>query len=212
MSNESQWPEDKADWPHAVGVVQGGVSQTASVVVNDRESADLASAVQNVINKAEQKTGIRPDVVVTKPHHAALQSEPNTSRVANQEQSPCSILTKTTLEQQTKGIFCVVSTDGKSACIDIVDGKLVLRGDLPTDEAAEIFMTAMAKSIQNLQERQVLQMQQDDLLVALTNLREFAKDLAYSCGWMTADVEDAQSIFDSTIARVSVRKGNQREQ
>lgn len=60
------WPEDQADWPHAVGVVQGGVSPVASFVVND-----LASAVQNVINKAEQKTGIRPDVVVTKPHHAA---------------------------------------------------------------------------------------------------------------------------------------------
>ena len=47
MNQENQaasegWPEDKADWPHAVGVVQGGVSPIASVVVNDRESADFA--------------------------------------------------------------------------------------------------------------------------------------------------------------------------
>ena len=138
------WPEDKADWPHAVGVVQGGVSPVASFVVNDRESADLASAVQNVINKAEQKTGFRPDVVVTKHRHAAA---PNASRVANQEQIPVSIA----LDQRPKGIFCVCSTDGKSAYLDVVNGKLVLGGDLPTDEAAEIFMTEMAKSIQNLQ-------------------------------------------------------------
>lgn len=26
MCNDSQWPEDKADWPHAVGVVQGGAA------------------------------------------------------------------------------------------------------------------------------------------------------------------------------------------
>ena len=70
------WPEDQADWPHAVGVVQGGVFPIASVAVNDRESADLASAVQNVINKAEQKTGIRPDLVVTKHRHAAAHQEP----------------------------------------------------------------------------------------------------------------------------------------
>lgn len=71
MNNKPQWPEDEADWPQAVGVVQGGVSPIASVVVNDRESADLASAVQSVINKAEQKSGIRPDVVITKHRHAA---------------------------------------------------------------------------------------------------------------------------------------------
>lgn len=56
-----------------------------------------------------------------------------------------------TQEQRAKGIFCVCSTDGKSAYLDVVNGKLVLGGDLPTDEAAEIFMTEMAKSIQNLQ-------------------------------------------------------------
>lgn len=25
MNENKQWPEDRADWPHAVGVVQGGV-------------------------------------------------------------------------------------------------------------------------------------------------------------------------------------------
>lgn len=29
MCNDSQWPEDKADWSHAVGVVQGGVVRDA---------------------------------------------------------------------------------------------------------------------------------------------------------------------------------------
>lgn len=80
MCNEPQWPEDKADWPKSVDVVQGGVCQIASTVVNDRESADLASAVRNVINKAEQKTGLRPDVVVAKPHHAAPQPATNDCR------------------------------------------------------------------------------------------------------------------------------------
>ncbi len=71
MNKENQavgegWPEDQADWPQTASAVQGGVSPTASVVVND-----LASAVRSVINKVEQKTGFRPDLVVTKPHHAA---------------------------------------------------------------------------------------------------------------------------------------------
>lgn len=71
MNEDKQWPEDRADWPQTASVVQGGVSPAASVVVNDRESADLASAVRNVINKVEKKMGFRPDVVITKHRHAA---------------------------------------------------------------------------------------------------------------------------------------------
>ena len=29
MNNESQWPEDKADWPQTASVVQGGVVSSA---------------------------------------------------------------------------------------------------------------------------------------------------------------------------------------
>ena len=70
------WPEDRADWPQTANVIQGGVSPVASVVVSDRESADLESAVRNVISKMEQKTGSRPDLVVTKHRHAVFPREP----------------------------------------------------------------------------------------------------------------------------------------
>lgn len=90
-----------------------------------------------------------------------------------QEQSPGSIA----LDQQPKGIFCVRSTDGKSAYIDIVDGKLVLRGDLPTDEAAEIFMKAMAECVPSFTERLVLKMQRDELLTELKRMVDvFGRD------------------------------------
>ena len=70
-------------------------------------------------------------------------------------------------------IFCLVAPNGKSAYLDLVNGKLVHGGDLPTDEAAEIFMKEMAKSLQKLQERQVLQMQRDALRTALEEAIEY---------------------------------------
>ena len=74
-------------------------------------------------------------------------------------------------------IFCLVAPNGKSAYLDLVNGKLVHGGDLPTDEAAEIFMKEMAKSLQKLQERQVLQMQRDDLLTELKRMVDvFGRD------------------------------------
>ena len=99
------WPEDKIDWPHAVGVAQ------------------------NVVYPA--------------------------------------------LDHRLKSVFCICSPDGKSAYIDVFsNGKLVLRGDdLPTDEAAEIFMKEMGESIQDLQDRQALQKQLDELLKQRDELR-----------------------------------------
>lgn len=74
-------------------------------------------------------------------------------------------------------IFCLVAPNGKSAYLDVVNGKLVHGGDLPTDEAAEIFMKEMAKSLQKLQERQVLQKQRDDLLAELKRMVDvFGRD------------------------------------
>lgn len=74
-------------------------------------------------------------------------------------------------------IFCLVAPNGKSAYLDVVNGKLVHGGDLPTDEAAEIFMKEMAKSLQKLQERQVLQKQRDDLLTELKRMVDvFGRD------------------------------------
>ena len=106
MNEDKQWPEDQADWPHAVGVVQGGV------------------------------------------------------------------------DHRLKSVFCICSSDGKSAYIDVFsNGKLVLRGDLPTDEAAEIFMKEMGESIQDLQDRQVLQKQRDELLKQRNALMTAAKTL-----------------------------------
>ena len=77
-----------------------------------------------------------------------------------------------------KSVFCICSPDGKSAYIDVFsNGKLVLRGDLPTDEAAEIFMKEMGESIQDLQDRQVLQKQRDELLKQRNALMTAAKTL-----------------------------------
>ena len=76
------------------------------------------------------------------------------------------------LDHRLKSVFCICSSDGKSAYIDVFsNGKLELRGDLPTDEAAEIFMKEMGESIQDLQDRQVLQKQLDELLKQRDELR-----------------------------------------
>ena len=77
-----------------------------------------------------------------------------------------------------KSVFCICSPDGKSAYIDVFsNGKLVLRGDLPTDEAAEIFMKEMGESIQDLQDRQVLQKQLDELLKQRDELRTVLEEV-----------------------------------
>lgn len=43
MNENKQWPEDQADWPHAVGVVQGGVVPTKQDRVYGKTQQETAA-------------------------------------------------------------------------------------------------------------------------------------------------------------------------